>query len=156
MATPAPPAPNPEEALQPGEVGVIPARPPIAVSRNLFPSFFVEGFARAADASTREGAIIDIEEPLAIARGQSLTAQFQYRSGIPQSTAFGITWHATEEDAELGRHILQDEPLPAFTIDPPNPRQDTGGLQNGTVVLRAPADMRFGVIYGAMTIYQPG
>ena len=156
MATEAPGPPNPDEALAPGEIGSIPARPPIAISRNLLPSFFVEAFARPSDAATRVGAFIDIEEPLAIQRGQSLTAQFQYRSGVPQSTAFGITWHATEEDAELGRRILQDEPLPAFTIDPPNPRRDTGGFQYGTVVLQAPADMRLGIVWGAMSIYQPG
>ena len=156
MATPAPPAPNPEDALQPGEVGIIPARPPIAVSRNLHPSFFVEAFARPEDAATAVRAIIDIEEPLSIRRGEQKTVSFQYRSGVPYSTAFGITWHETEEDAEALRFIIQDEPVPSFEIEPPSPRKDTGGLQNGVVRLRAPNNMRTGIIWGAMAIYQPG
>ena len=156
MATPAPPAPNPEDALQPGEIGRIPARPPLAGSRNLLPSFFAEAFARAGDAQIKVRAIIDIDEPLTIQRGQSKSVEFQYRSGIPYSTAFGITWHTTEEDADALVNHIQDEPLPAFEISPPNPRADTGGLQNGIVRLRAPANMRLGIIYGAMAIYQPG
>ena len=156
MATPAAPAPNPEDALQPGEIGIIPARPPIAQSRNLLPSFFVEDFPRAEDAQIRVRAIIDIDEPLTIQRGESKSVSFQYRSGVPSSTAFGITWHATEADADALINHIQDEPLPAFEISPPNPRADTGGLQDGIVRLRAPANMRLGIIYGAMAIYQPG
>lgn len=124
----------------------------VALSRNLFPSIFEKPDV-LADSSTI-AATIDIDEPLFIQVGETKTVQFRYRSGVPSSTAFGITWYATEEDADLLQNALQDEPLPGFTIDPPYPRADTGAQQRGTVTLVAPSNMRGGFIYGSMAIYQ--
>ena len=160
MATDAPDAPNPEDALEPGEVGriPIPAKPALAASRNLLPSFVRKGAVGAL--SDDDGgddyvpAFVDIDEPLSIVAGESKVVDFQYNPGIPQATAFGITWHATEADADARQNILQDEPLPVWLIDPQTPHSYTGQLEPGTVNLQAPANMRAGIIWGNMAIYQ--
>ena len=124
----------------------------VAMSRNLFPSTPEKpdplGDIEGVEAS------IDIDEPLTIRAGQTIRVRFRYRAGVPNSTAFGLTWYATEDDANLLQNALQDEPLPAFLIDPPYPRRDTGALQSGTVTLTAPQNMRAGIIWGVMAIYQ--
>lgn len=145
MATEAPPAP---------QTGT-----PLADSRNLLPSFFRQGVVGAVeDEDDGSGdyipAFVDIEEPLTIERGERKTVTFQYRSGVPQATAFGITWHETEADAVALRNILQDEPVPWFEISPQTPNRDTGELETGSVELRAPDNMRLDFVWGSMAIYQ--
>lgn len=138
MATPAPPSPE-----------------RLSGSRNLLPSFPRAEFARRGDLSAFIRAVIDIDEPLTIERGQTKLVNFRYRAGVPRSTAFSISWHETEEDADNLVNALQDEPLPLFNINPPSPAIDSGILVNGTVRFQAPNDMRLGIVYGAMVIYQP-
>ena len=125
----------------------------VVKSRNLFPSSFqVE---QIFEDSSYIGPFVDIEELIKMKAGESKKVDFLYRSGVPTATAFGITWHATEYDADNLINMLQDEPLPSFVIDPPYPRKDTGGLQSGEVTLGAPHNMRPGTIYGVLTIYPP-
>ena len=123
-----------------------------ARSQNLFPSSFEP--EELLFGVERVPASIDIDEPITMRAGETKTVEFRYRSGVPDADAFGLTWYATEADAELRRNRLQDEPLPDFTIRPHEPRADTGALQQGTVDLVAPANMRPGIIWGRLTIYQ--
>lgn len=127
----------------------------IAVSRNLYPSYA----ERLDILRAQDGAFVlakmDIDEPITMRRGETKDVEFRYRSGVPRSTAFGLTWHASELDAEAGLYALQDEPLPSIVITPLYPREDTGALQLGTVTLEAPNNMRFGIVWGNMSIYQP-
>ena len=127
----------------------------LAASRNLYPSaperlnpLLVEGDAVQAS--------IDIQEPLQLHPGESKTVRFSYRTGSPRSIAFSLSWHATEEDAELLTNFLQDTLLPSVTINPPYPRADTGAIQQGEVRLVAPTEMPYELLYGAMVIVQPG
>lgn len=125
----------------------------LAQSRNRYPSHFER--PPSVMATSGIPAWVDIQEPLFIQPGETKVVEFRYRSGVPRSTAFGITWHATEADADAGLNQLQDEPLPSFTILPQAPRADTGSAQAGTVTLVAPETMRSGIIWGSMAIYQP-
>ena len=152
MASPAPPEGGIVTETIPKEPKI--PQPALARSRNLLPAYprrFVEGI----DDADFVKASIDIDEPLTMMRGQRKEVTFRYRSGIPQATVFGITWHATEAEADALINQLQDEPVPSFRIVPPYPRRDTGAIQVGTVILQSPLDMREGIIYGAMMIYQP-
>ena len=130
----------------------------LADSRNLLPSFQRRGVVGAVqDEGLDEDyvpAFVDIDEPLAIEAGQQKVVIFQYNSGVPQAKVFGITWHATEADAEAQRNILHDEPVPRWTISPQIPGPYTGNLEPGTVTLDAPPNMRDGIIWGNMAIYQ--
>lgn len=129
----------------------------VAESRNLYPSFHGGADPLAAGgAGDAVEAKIDIQEPLQISPGERKTVPFSYRTGVPQSTAFSLTWHEDEADAELLINMLQDTLLPTFTINPPYPRRETGGMQRGEVVLVAPREMAYEVLWGALTIYQPG
>ena len=124
----------------------------VAMSRNRIPSHFER--VPVIPSRVRVEACVDIDEPLQISPGETKTVQFRYISGVPDATAFGITWHGTEEDADLQRNKLQDEPVPDFTITPQSPRADTGAWQRGTVELRAPYDLQREVYYLSMGIYQ--
>ena len=131
---------------------------PLADSRNLLPSFFRQGVVGlVGDDGTDEDyvpAFVDIDEPLSIEAGQQKVVDFQYNSGVPQATAFGITWHATEADAEAQTNILHDEPVPRWVVSPQTPGPYTGALEPGTVELVAPPNMRAGIVWGNMAIYQ--
>lgn len=142
------------EAVPDGGVvtDVIPANPPLVESRNLYPAFAVRIIPVLEDDFV--SAAIDIQEPIFISAGQRKFVSFRYRSGVPQALAFGLTWHETEAEADAGVNPIQDEPVPGVDISPPTPRRDVGLMQSGTVELTAPHDMRPGIIYGNMAIYQ--
>ena len=123
----------------------------LARSRNLYPSYFER--PDVLPSVERVLPTVDIDEPLTIRVGETKTVGFRYRSGVPSATAFGLTWHETQEDADLRQNQLQDEPLPTYMISPPSPRRDTGGIQYGTVELVSPENMRGGILYGSMGIY---
>lgn len=125
----------------------------LASSRNLHPSYFMPEPLVTAEFTP---ACIDIEEPLSIRPGESKVVSFRYQSGDPPATAYSITWHASEAEADALVNQLQDEPLPSFEINPPYPRHDLSptAWQIGTVRLVAPSNMRATMLWGAMTIYQ--
>lgn len=126
-------------------------------SRNLIPSFYqARNLLLAGEGGNVVDAYIDMDEPITIQPGETKRVAFRYRTGIPAATAFSLAYFASEEDAEFARNPLQDVLLPTFTITPPYPRADTGGLQEGEVKLVAPIEMQFVTIYVALTIWQPG
>lgn len=127
----------------------------LSFSRDLFPSVPRSEELLARESDDYVPPQIDIQEPLSIRPGETKTVSFRYRSGVPQGTAFGITWHATELDADAGINILQDMLLPSFEIFPPSPRRDTGEMQAGTVRLSADRRIPIEILYGSMAIYQP-
>lgn len=132
--------------------------PAVAQSRNLFPSF-PGGRGLFGDEGAEGDAVratIDIQEPLSIRPGERKTVPFSYLTGIPESTAFGLTWHLTEEDAELLVKQVTDTLLPQFTITPPYPRIGFTGTQQGEVRMVADLDIPYSLLWGALAIYQPG
>ena len=124
----------------------------VAMSRNRIPSHFER--IPVIPTTVRVEACVDIDEPIQISPGETKSVEFRYISGVPSAWGFGITWHGTEEDADLQQNRLQDEPVPDFTITPQSPRQDTGSWQLGSVELRAPYDLRRAVYYLSMGISQ--
>ncbi|RKU34447.1 hypothetical protein C6495_07545 [Candidatus Poribacteria bacterium] len=103
---------------------------------------------------------IDIMEILTIGSGQRQDVAFQYITGIPKATAFGMEWYANETDPALNRPPLtpRDKPIPTQTFAPAEPQPNTGDFQDGIVSIQAP-DIRDAPdgrenFYGRIIIYQ--
>ena len=107
-----------------------------------------------------QNACIDIMEPLTIGSGQREDVSFQYITGIPEASAFGMEWYANETDPALNRPplTLRDKPIPTQTSSPAEPQPNTGDFQDGIVSIQAPDisydDDGFERFYGRIIIYQ--
>ena len=130
------------------------ARKLLVRSRNRISSFFRP--QPPAPVVVQQNAFIDIMEPLIIGSGQSQNVAFQYITGEPAATAFGMQWWASESDARRGLPpLVYPAEMPTQTFLPEVPQPNTGALQEGIVSITVPrihiAEEDF---WGRILIYQ--
>ena len=104
----------------------------------------------------KQNAFIDIMEPLLIGSGQTQNVAFQYITGEPAATAFGMQWWASESDARRGLPpLVYPAEMPTQSFLPEVPQPNTGALQEGIVAITVPriliAEEDF---FGQIIIYQ--